>query len=128
MRRIPSAVLMALLAAGLWSGAARAASGAACDYCREHPEACAAAGERLKQRCAADPAACERVHERVDDLKARCAANPDACEARKQELRERAETLRDRCEANPEACEQQKQKLRERIKERLDQRPPSTPH
>ncbi len=89
-------------------------------YCANHREECAAAAERLKQRCADDPAACEKARTRLQDLKARCDADPAACEQKKEQLRERREALKARCDADPTACEEKKREFRDRLKERRD--------
>ena len=124
-RHLPAAVLPALLWLSAAMLPATSLAAQASDYCANHPEACAAAAERLQARCDADPAACAQVHERVEDLKARCAEDPAACEAKKQELRDRGQQLQDRCKADPDACEAQKQKLRERLKARRDRLAPA---
>jgi chromosome segregation ATPase len=125
MRPSLPAALMTLLCLSVWTLPSHAASGSAAEYCKQHPEACAAAARGLQERCAADPAACERAHERVEDLKDRCADNPAACEAKKQELRERADKLRERCAANPDECQAQTDKLRERLQDRRKRMSPA---
>ncbi|GAC1630851.1 MAG: hypothetical protein NVS9B10_23610 [Nevskia sp.] len=72
---------------------ARTDASPAAGYCAKNPQACSDATERVRKRCADDPAACERkqarLHDKRAELKVRCEADPAACEQKKQEFRER---------------------------------------
>lgn len=100
--------------------------------CTDSPDRCLAATERaekMKAKCAEDPAACEARRAKFEQRKAeyekRCAENPEECAERKARHEERRkqcaadpeackakrEERRAKCEANPEACKKWRHKL-----------------
>ncbi|WP_293373873.1 hypothetical protein [Nevskia sp.] len=115
------ALLGLLFAVVGWAQAAD--DSAASDRCAANPAACDRL-HYLKKRCADDPSTCdekkEALRDKAQELRERCAADPTACEEKKEAFREKRQQLRDRCDADPEACEQKKRKLRERLKARRD--------
>ena len=122
-RILPSPILALLLCAAALpmlpvATPARADETPAAGYCAQNPQACADAAERIRKRCADDPAACEQVRDRLQQAKAKCEADPAACNEKKEQFREKRDALKARCEADPAACEQKKQEFRERLRDR----------